>query len=55
MWFAAIVPDAHFSNPGLQKCLDAIHKDIVTIWNIEDPDEVRSRIYIRRLFGFIVP
>ena len=39
----------HLFGSSLQKCLYAIHKDIITIWNIRDLDEVRRGMYFKRV------
>ena len=44
----------YFLNISLKKCLDAIHKDLVAIWNIRDMDGVRAREYLKCIFGFTV-
>ncbi|KAF8736299.1 hypothetical protein AX14_000551 [Amanita brunnescens Koide BX004] len=48
-YYQTIVPDEHFSNVDLQKCLCAIHKDLVTIWNIQDLDDLLGDIFRRRM------
>ena len=39
-YWRAIASGIHFFNMSLEKCLHAIHKDIITIWNFRDEHEV---------------
>jgi hypothetical protein len=41
----------HFSNVTLENVLYAIHKDIVTIWNVWDLNEVNTGVQRECVFG----
>ena len=51
-YWRAIASGLHFLGLSLRKCLFAMHKDIVTVWNIPNMDEVH-RAYLEHIFGFI--
>ncbi|KAF8351827.1 kinase-like domain-containing protein [Amanita rubescens] len=53
-YWRAIVSGIHFLNVSLQKCLLAIHKDIVTIWNIRGLDEILLGDRFRRAMMIVV-
>ena len=37
-----LLKSAVFRGHTLKECLQVIHKDVITVWNFNDPDEVRS-------------
>lgn len=41
-YWSAIASGMHIFGFSLDTCLYAIHKDIITVWNIRDLDEVRG-------------
>ncbi|KAF8690274.1 hypothetical protein AX14_003036 [Amanita brunnescens Koide BX004] len=53
-YWRAIASGIHFLNVSLEKCLFAIHKDIVTIWNIRDLDKILPSDEFRRRMKVIV-
>ena len=43
-YWSGLISSTDFTGKKLQQCLDVIHHDIVSIWNIYDSDGVRSFI-----------
>ena len=41
-YWRAIASGLHFLGLSLRKCLFAVHKDIVAVWNIPNMDEVHT-------------
>ena len=52
-YWTAIGTGLPFFGMSLERCLKAIHKDIVTIWNIRDLHDVCTRVYHNCVFAFI--
>ncbi|KAF8696555.1 hypothetical protein AX14_001521 [Amanita brunnescens Koide BX004] len=53
-YWSAIASGMHLFGSSLQKCLYAIHKDIITVWNIRDLDEfLLSETFCRRMMVFV--
>lgn len=44
-YWSGLLSGTDFTGQKLQRCLDIIHGDIVSIWNIKDPSDVSSTSY----------
>jgi hypothetical protein len=49
-----VVASTEVINWTLDKCLDTLHQEIVTSWNIHDPKEVRKLIWVAVLLSLHV-
>ena len=50
-YWRAIASGLHFLGVSLRKCLFAMHKDIVTVWNIPNMDEVYTQCILNIFLG----
>jgi hypothetical protein len=39
-YWSGLLSSVDFTQKKLQQCLDVIHRDIVAVWNIRDPNDV---------------
>jgi hypothetical protein len=39
-YWKGLAASASFTEKALEKCLDVIHEDIITVWSLDDPHRV---------------
>jgi hypothetical protein len=51
-YWNSLASSASFADKALEKCLDVIHDDIITVWSLDDPHRVS--VLMRYLLDYIL-